>query len=156
MNRTMNHSISQPTTSRWAGRLLAVAVAGTFVTVGATTAEAKMSPPEKPVTSHVHTEWPDPGPVHPNNDPCSMGGPVADASVNCDYDGEIDDGAAPPPWGGPGERIAVGRAPELEDAEDEAEAEASAVCHGNWVKLDFDADIDLTGPDVFTLTYECI
>jgi hypothetical protein len=151
----MNHSISQVTGSRWARGLVAVAATGLFVAAGSTAAEAKMSPPEQPVTSHQHTEWPDSEAVHPNEDACSMGGPVADASEGCGYSELDDPGTAPPPWGGPGERIAVGRDHDDAAAEAEAEAEANATCHGSWTMLDFESVIHPPRPTVYTLTYEC-
>ena len=60
-----------------------------------------------------------------------------------------------PVFGGPGERIAVGRDREIEVAQAEAEAEADDVCHGDWDLRDFAVRISPPKPVVYTLTYEC-
>ncbi len=152
----MNHGTIQVARSRWRRGLLTAAAVTGLVVIGSTTAQAKVSPPERQNTGHEHTEWPEPGPLHPNDDPCSVGGPVADASVGCEDDSGIDDpGSGPPPWGGPGERIAVGRDMDDEAAVEEAEDEATEICHGSWVMRDFDFSIRLGHPTVYTLTYEC-
>ena len=120
----------------------------------APTATAKWSPPEEPGGAHEHTEWPEPGQLHPE---CGPYGPWSGTQENCPDDDEEDADAPPadPQYGGPGERIAVGRDMDLDVARDEAEDEADDVCHGDWDMRDFDVDIAPPGPVVYTLTYEC-
>jgi len=154
----MYHS-STPGGAQSLGRGLSVlATAGLLLALGSTGAEAKMSPPEQQVRPHEHTEWPEPGQVHPNDDPCTNGGPGADASGGCEDGGDIDGPGDPdgsPQWGGPGERIAVGRDRDDVEAQAEAQDEANEVCHGDWVLRDFVWDYSPTGPVEYTLTYEC-
>jgi hypothetical protein len=117
-------------------------------------ATAKMSPPEQSGGGHQHTEWPEPGQLHPD---CGPYGPWSGTQENCpddDGSGNDDPGSGDPQYGGPGERIAVGRDMDLEDAQAEAEAEANDVCHGDWDLRDFDVEMP-PGPTVYTLTYEC-
>ena len=118
---------------------------------GGPPATAKMSPPESSGGGHQHTEWPADAQLHQD---CGPYGPWSGTQVNCPDDD--DDAAAPPgdpQYGGPGERIAVGRDMDDEEAEDEAVDEANAVCHGDWDMRDFDWDFG--SPVVYTLTYEC-
>jgi hypothetical protein len=122
-------------------------------TPGTPTATAKMSPPEKPGGAHEHTEWPEDGQLHQD---CGPYGPWSGDQENCPDDD--DDAAAPPgdpQYGGPGERIAVGRGPDEAVARSRAEGKADDVCHGDWDLRDFDVDIALGEPTVYTLTYEC-
>jgi hypothetical protein len=142
--------------------LLAVPLAATAgaaqgaVTAGTPPATAKMSPPEKPGGAHQHTEWPEHGQLHQD---CGPWGPWSGDQENCpdDDDGSGNDsaGSGGPQWGGPGERIAVGRDMDLEAAEDEAKAEADDVCHGDWDLRDFDWELAPNGASIYTLTYEC-
>ena len=82
--------------------------------------------------------------------------PWSGEQENCPDDDD-DAAAAPgdPQYGGPGERIAVGRDMDLDVAQAEAEDKADDVCHGDWDLRDFDVDIAPPSPIVFTLTYEC-
>jgi hypothetical protein len=121
----------------------------------AATAGAKVSPPEKPGGAHEHTEWPAyDAQLHQD---CSPYGPWTDTQLNCPDNDDDDPAPAPsdPQYGGPGERIAVGRDMDLDIAQDEAEDKADDVCHGDWDLRDFDVDIAPPGPIVYTLTYEC-
>jgi hypothetical protein len=109
--------------------------------------------PEKPGGGHEHEEWPADGQLHQD---CGPYGPWDGEQENCPDDD--DDAAAPPgdpQYGGPGERIAVGRGPDEAAARGKAEGKADDVCHGDWDMRDFDVDILLGEPVVYTLTYEC-
>jgi hypothetical protein len=156
---------SKTTSMRAAGAafVLAALIAMPFAaTAGATQhagtaspppATAKMSPPEKPGGAHEHTEWPADGQLHQD---CGPYGPWSGDQENCPDDD--DDAAAPPSdpqYGGPGERIAVGRDMDMDAAKDKAEDKADDVCHGDWDMRDFDVAIALGEPVVYTLTYEC-
>jgi hypothetical protein len=135
--------------------LVALAAAGALLAV-APAAGAKVSPPEDAIPDRGQQwEWVD-GPMHEAEDPCSENGPWAEAAEACgDEESDGADADSGPVWGGPGERVAVGRDPDAQAAQDEAEDEADDVCHGDWALRDFDWDISMTGPTVYTLTYEC-
>jgi len=118
-------------------------------------AAAKVSPPEKSGGAHQHTEWPEPGQLHQD---CGPYGPWSGTQVNCPDDDESGNdgaGSGDPQYGGPGERIAVGRDMDDAEAKTEAEDEADDVCHGDWDLRDFHWDLAPPGPVVYTLTYEC-
>jgi hypothetical protein len=152
----MHHSRSTRRGSRRLPALLTAVTAGLLVALApAGTAAAKIGPSEQgaPVRGG-QWEWED-GPMYELDDPCSVNGPWGEASEDCGDDDNIDEPSSDVPWGGPGLRVAVGRDQDDEAAEEEAQTEASGVCHGSWEMRDFEWDFNPTGPTVYTLTYEC-
>lgn len=125
--------------------------ANTPATPGAPTATAKWSPPEKPVGVHEHTEWPEEGQLHQ----ACTGTWWGDFQLCTGDDDDVDAAPADPQYGGPGERIAVGRGVDEDAAQSKAEDKADDVCNGDWDMRDLDVDIALGEPVVYTLTYEC-